>query len=124
MAEHHNPTAMEHVQDEVGHWNIFHELFGGVSIPLGPTFFPGSAFQFRLTKFMLLELLAAALIIVIFVPLCRKAARGGLPKGAFWNAFEVLLTFVRNDIAKPTIGEHEADKFVPFLWTMFLFVLF
>ena len=47
-----------------------------------------------------------------------------MPKGAWWNAFEVLLTFVRNDIAKPTIGEKEADRFVPFLWTMFLFILF
>ena len=30
---------------------------------------------------------------------------------------------VRNDIAKPTIGE-DADKYVPFLWTLFLFILF
>ncbi len=42
--------------------------------------------------------------------------------------FEVLLTFVRNDIARPNLGgEHhpeEADKFVPFLWTLFVFILF
>src|SRR5262249_49009972 len=27
-------------------------------------------------------------------------------------------------VAKPSIGEHDADRFVPFLWTMFLFILF
>ena len=47
-----------------------------------------------------------------------------LPRGAWDNAFESLLTFVRNEIARPNIGEHDADKHVPFLWTIFLFVLF
>src|SRR5205807_3239657 len=35
-----------------------------------------------------------------------------------------LLTFIRNEVARPTIGERDADRFVPFLWTLFLFVLF
>ena len=49
---------------------------------------------------------------------------GDLPRGRCWNAFESLLTFVRNEIARPNIGEHDADKYVPFLWTLFLFILF
>ena len=31
---------------------------------------------------------------------------------------------MRNEIARPSLGEHDADKYVPFLWTMFLFILF
>jgi len=120
----HEPTAMDHVQDEVGQWTIFHDLFGGLSIPLGPPLFYIGDHPVQLTKFMLLELLVAVLIIAIFVPLCRKAAVGGLPKGPWWNLFESLLTFVRNDIARPALGEHEADRFVPYLWTVFLFILF
>jgi F-type H+-transporting ATPase subunit a len=73
---------------------------------------------------MVLELIAAVLAMVIFVPLCRKAAKGDLPKGPFWNAFESLLTFIRNEVARPNIGEHDADKYVPFLWSLFIFVLF
>src|SRR5262245_37188257 len=107
----HEPTAMDHVQDEVGQWTIFHALFGGLSIPLGPPLFYIGDHPVQLTKFMLLELLVAVLIIAIFVPLCRKAAVGGLPKGPWWNLFESLLTFVRNDIARPALGEHEADRF-------------
>jgi F-type H+-transporting ATPase subunit a len=127
MAEHHDPSPMEHVQDEVGRWTLFHDL-GDLFIPLGPTFHIHAPLvgdvEIGLSKFMLLELLAAGLIIAIFVPLARKTASGGLPKGAWWNAFESLLVFVRNDIAKPALGEHEADRFVPFLWTVFLFILF
>jgi len=117
--------------------------------------------NFQITKFMILELIAAILIIAIYVPLARRVRSGALPKGAWWNAFESLLTFIRNEVAKPTLdpppghGEHhdyghehhdhshdekphaahaephappsglsEADRYVPFLWTVFLFVLF
>jgi F-type H+-transporting ATPase subunit a len=115
---HHDPDPFEHVLDS-GHVELFPSLFGDpVEITLP------QLFGLQITKYMLLELLAALLIVAIFVPLCRRAATGRLPKGAWWNAFESLLTFVRDKIARPNLGEHDADKFVPFLWTMFLFVLF
>jgi F-type H+-transporting ATPase subunit a len=38
-----------------------------------------------------------------------------------------LLTFIRDDVARPNLGGHhhpeEADKYLPFLWTLFLFIL-
>jgi F-type H+-transporting ATPase subunit a len=77
-----------------------------------------------LTKYMILEVIAAGLIVAIYVPLAKRARSEDLPKGAFQNFFEALLTFVRDDIAKPNLGEHDADKYVPFLWTLFLFILF
>jgi F-type H+-transporting ATPase subunit a len=80
--------------------------------------------DFQITKFMVLEVLAAILIIVIYVPLARRAATGELPKGFLWNTFESILTYIRNQIAVPNIGAHDADRYVPFLWTTFLFVLF
>jgi F-type H+-transporting ATPase subunit a len=112
FAEAHDP--FEHVMDQRGHWHFFDSLFGGVGVPL-----PG-----RLSKFMILELIAAILMIAIFIPLCRRAAKGALPRGPWWNAFESLLTFIRNDVAKPNLGDHDADRFVPFLWTLFIFILF
>lgn len=42
--------------------------------------------------------------------------------GRWWNALEFLLSFIRDEIAKPYIG-HDADRYVPFLWTTFLFIL-
>ena len=32
--------------------------------------------------------------------------------------------FIRDSIARPAIGGHGADAFLPFLWTIFFFVLF
>jgi F-type H+-transporting ATPase subunit a len=80
--------------------------------------------EFQITKFMILELIAAILILVIFVPLARRARSGEPPRGFFWNTFEVLLTFVRDRVVKPNVGEHDTDRYVPFVWTLFLFILF
>jgi F-type H+-transporting ATPase subunit a len=77
-----------------------------------------------LSKFMLLQLIAAGLILLIYLPMGKRAREGGAPRGVLWNTFEVLLVFVRDKIARPTIGDHDADRFVPFLWTLFLFILF
>src|SRR5262245_53342340 len=74
-------------------WEFFH----GVEVHLP------EIFGFQITKFMVLELIAAGLILLIFIPLARRARTGALPKGPWWNAFESLLTFVRNEIAKPNL---------------------
>jgi F-type H+-transporting ATPase subunit a len=91
-------------------------------------FFESQGWEFHLpwpvTKFAVLELVAAGFMIALYIPLARRARDGRPVKGAFWNALEVLLTFIRDKVAKPCIGEHDADRFVPFLWTMFLFILF
>ena len=138
----------EHVQDtDPNHpvWPIFHEFLGGLSIPLLKIPITEN-YSFVLTKFMILEVIAAGLIIAIFVPIARRAAAGDPPTGWWWNMFESLLTFIRNEVARPTLGAHDshhteahdahdshgqhhpqeepADKYVPFLWTVFLFILF
>jgi F-type H+-transporting ATPase subunit a len=73
---------------------------------------------------MVIELLAALLLVAIYVPIARRARTGQPPQGLFWNCFEVILTFLRDEVAKPYIGEKEADRFVPYIWTVFLFILF
>ncbi len=126
MAEHHEPHPFEHVMDTKV-WEFFSNAFGdkkeielpGFHIPFGTY-----TYHFQITKFMILELIAAALILLIYIPMAQRVRTGELPKGRWWNTFESLLTFVRNEIAKPNLGEHDADKYVPYLWTLFLFLLF
>lgn len=121
-AQKHNP--FEHVQDTQV-WEFFSTLFADKQEIRLPYFdIPYFGYRFQLTKFMILELIAAVLIILIYWPMARRASSGELPKGRWWNAFESLLTFVRNEIAKPNLGEQDADKYVPYLWTLFLFLLF
>lgn len=46
------------------------------------------------------------------------------PKGALHNTFEVLFVFIRDDVARGNIDDHKADKYVPFLFTMFMGISF
>jgi F-type H+-transporting ATPase subunit a len=75
------------------------------------------------SKYQVLIVAAAGLICLAYIPLARRIRNGEPPRGPFWNALEGLLFFIRNEVAKPNIGEHDADRFVPFLWTLFLFIL-
>ncbi len=77
----------------------------------------------RITKFMVLEVVGAIILIAIFVPLAQRLKTGAAPRGRFWNMFEAMVVFIRDQIARPTIGSHDADKFAPFLMTVFFFVL-
>ncbi len=117
MADAHKHNPLDHVVD-----NTFLEVPLLGNIPL-PRINLGFA-EFQSTRFMAMELIAATLIILIVVPLARHVARRPVTKGAFLNAFEMILLFIRDGIARPAIGGHDADRFLPYLWTVFLFVLF
>lgn len=76
-----------------------------------------------LSKFIVLQLFAAGMIAFFYIRLARRVRDGSPPRGWFWNALEVMLTYIRNEVARPTLGDHEADKYTPFLWTAFLYIL-
>jgi len=136
-------------------------------------------FDLKVTKFMVLEVVAAVLVAVIFIWLAQRMRGGGAPKGRLWNMLELMLLFIRDEVVRPSIAshddhdhddhdhgkpghgkpahdhthavqmhheddvaaldgaallqaevdhpanheEHEADKYLPFLWTLFFFVL-
>lgn len=79
--------------------------------------------DFKVTKFMVLEVAGAIIISFIFIWVAQQMSASQRPRGRTWNLFEVLLLFIRDEVARPAIGKHDADKFLPFLWTMFFFVL-
>lgn len=79
---------------------------------------------FQLTKYMVLELVAGGLMLAIFLTVAKRLRAGGAPKGLFANSFEVILVFIRDEIARPAIGQHDADRYLPYLWNAFFFILF
>ncbi len=93
-------------------------------LPFGIEWHLRTVFGHQITRFMVLELLAAILMILIFVPLARKLANGRPPKGRFWNMFEAVVLFIRDAVVRPGIGRHDADRFLPFILTLFFFILF
>jgi F-type H+-transporting ATPase subunit a len=112
-------SAFEHVLDSM-EWHIFETLHIHIHMVGSHTAHGGKGFG--LTKYSVLMFLAAAVILGIYLPLSKKIKTGEAPTGTWWNLFESVLTFIRDEIAKPYIGK-EADRYVPYLWTVFLFVL-
>jgi len=93
-------------------------------LPFGIEFALPKVFGHQITKFMVLELVVAILMVLIFVPLARKLAGDKPPKGRFWNMFEAIVVFIRDRVVRPAVGSHDAHRFLPFVLTIFFFVLF
>jgi F-type H+-transporting ATPase subunit a len=109
-----DPTKLaKHVQDA-----------DAFEFPFGYEWHLPSVHGHQITKYMVLELVAAILIVLIFVPLARKLASGNPPKGRFWNMFEAMILFIRNQVVRPAIGHHDADRFLPLILSLFFFILF
>jgi len=73
---------------------------------------------------MVTEVIAAVLMLLILPFIARRAAREHVSRGWFNNMMEAMILFVRDQVARPAIGGHGADRFLPFLWTLFFFILF
>jgi len=75
----------------------------------------------KVSNQMFMAVVAAVLMLLTFPVLFRKASEEA-PSGAR-NFFEAILEFLRVEVFRPALKEH-TDRFVPFLWTLFFFILF
>src|SRR5262245_30481664 len=73
-------------------------------------------------KFIIFITASAVIVAVALIWLGRKMRTGEPPKGKLWNLVESLVFFVRDKIAVPGIGHHDANKYLPYLTTLFLFI--
>lgn len=81
------------------------------------------AFDLKITKFMVLEVVAALLVIGLMTFVASRVRRKGAPKGKLVNAIEAMVVFIRDEVARPAIGGHDADHFMPYLLTVFFFIV-
>lgn len=77
---------------------------------------------FCISRYMVLEFVVAIVMAIIFIRLASKARDGHRPRGTIWNMLEAMLVYLRDEVIRPSIGEHDADRYVPLLWTMFFFI--
>ncbi|MCA9048349.1 MAG: F0F1 ATP synthase subunit A [Planctomycetaceae bacterium] len=61
---------------------------------------------FQITKFMVLQVVAAVIVWFIFRGLAKRAAGGEPVRGRFWNFWEAIALFIRDEVVRPTIGDH------------------
>lgn len=82
-------------------------------------------YDLSLTKNAVQMLIALTLLIILMTSIAKRYKKGQgvgtAPKG-WQNAIEPVITFVRDDVAKPNLGK-KADKYLPFLLTVFFFIL-
>ena len=63
-------------------------------------------------------------LLFIFLSIARSAKKrvNQAPRG-LQNLFEPIILFIRDEVAKPAIGERKFEKFMPFLLSAFFFIL-
>ncbi|MGE5435815.1 MAG: F0F1 ATP synthase subunit A [Syntrophothermus sp.] len=93
--------------------------FGEFHIPQLPLIFGLDVTPTKHTFFMWIS---ALLVFIIFTFVASKYKKSLIPKGVA-NFFEIFIVFVRDEIAKPTIG-HNYFQYLPYLLTVFFFILF
>lgn len=104
------------------------------------------------TRLMVTELLVALTMAAVIIPLARHISRNRVTRGFFFNLFETIVLFIRDEMARPAIDGEEngsdehhddhaghaddrrqgagsssarlSDHFLPYLLTVFFFILF
>ncbi len=89
---------------------------------------PQIIFDFSITKHLVWFWFGAIVVLLVFLPIARKYQRGigrtSEPNGLAQNIFEVLVLFIRDNVARPNIREDKYETFMPYLLTAFFFILF
>lgn len=80
--------------------------------------------DFSITKNVLTVFFVCGLMLWLFISVGRRynSERPEAPRGV-QGLLEPVILFVRDDIAVPSIGRAKADRFMPFLLTLFFFIL-
>ncbi len=78
--------------------------------------------NFSITKNVAAMFLTVILMLIFFFSLANYHKKNKKAPSGFNNVLESLVIFVRDDIARPQIGEKKYMKFMPFLLTVFFFI--
>lgn len=77
--------------------------------------------DFSITKSVVGVLLVGLLMLLAFSSLAKQYAKKSIPTG-FGRVLEPLVLYVRDEIARPNIGEKHYRKFTGYLLTVFFFI--
>ncbi len=82
-------------------------------------------YDFSLTRNVVQMIISLTILVLLMLSIAKRYRTGqgvtSAPKG-WQNAIEPVITFVRDEVAKPNIG-HKYRKYMPLLLTIFFFIL-
>ncbi|GIK21024.1 MAG: F0F1 ATP synthase subunit A [Ignavibacteriota bacterium] len=120
--------SVKTVHSESGSDWILHHVMDGNYLdfsPLGKVYLPHLqlfGLDISVTRHVVFMWLGAILLFIVMTRIAKAYKSSVIPKG-FTNFWEVFILFVRDEIARPTIGKG-FEKFLPYLLTVFFFILF
>ena len=84
-----------------------------------------SYYDFSITKNVFVMFLGVLLLFFVFLPAARgyKRNEGKAPSG-IQALIEPIFLFMRDDVVRPMIGEKHYEKYLPFILSLFFFILF
>jgi F-type H+-transporting ATPase subunit a len=91
--------------------------FGEIHLPKLHLF----GLDISITRHVIFMWIAAILLLILFAAIKRSYNKSKVPT-RLANFIEVFIIFIRDEIAKPTIGKGY-EKFLPYLLTVFFFIL-
>jgi F-type H+-transporting ATPase subunit a len=109
--EHHNPVEYNGYKLEHNHISMVGD--------------EGHVLDFSITKNVAMLLINATLLLLLLTAVARgyKKNKGKAPSGV-QSFFEPIILFVRDEIVKPNIGEKKFEFYLPYMLTLFFFILF
>lgn len=113
-------VSTEGLVDEHGHAHVHDwEAFAAQNVNEDAT-----VIDMSITKTALQMILIGLLLLLVFTAVARSYTRreNEAPKG-LQSFMEPIIVFVRDEVAKPYLGEN-ANKFLPYLLTLFFFIWF
>ena len=118
-------------------WSVFsssrfhhgHDTYDGYKLEGGNKIRPVNAgekfYDISLTRNVVQMIIALILLVWVMLVIAKRYNRGegvhSAPRG-IQSLFEPIITFVRDDVAKPNIGARYA-RYMPYLLTVFFFIL-
>ncbi len=128
---HHDDTGKVVVEAKGGKFVKYHEKIyqleeGATSLTFDEEHHPVGAskpLNFSITRNVMMLFVSALLLMILFISAARSYAKSkdGVPTGLA-GFLEPLVVFVRDEIAKPMIGEHKYKRYMPYLLTIFFFI--
>ena len=78
--------------------------------------------NFSITKNVFSMFMSAIIMFLLFLVVARSYKKNKLAPRGIAGFLEPLVTFVRDDIARPNIGEKKYAQYMPYLLTIFFFI--
>ncbi len=128
---HHDDTGHTIVEKNGAKFVKLHEKIyqlndGATSVTFDEEHHPTNAVKpldFSITRNVFMMWVSVLVLLLIFLTAARsyKKSKDGVPTGIA-GFVEPLIVFVRDDIARPMIGEKKYKRYMPYLLTIFFFI--